>query len=572
MSGSKKFLLVLLSILLIISSLSITYGQLERSLTVLVQDPLGTPLEGLEVHLVKDGEVRKFVTNSTGFAEFRHLVPGEYHLQVKLDNLTVAEGVAKIPEERQANLTALLSTVKFQLSNLDGEPVGGLKLVMRNAAYTDTAESNQKGVVRIERIPYSSLKDVGSYSVEIKMKDLTVYKGSLEVDEPRISQNITLPLLNLKLTVVNLEGEPIPRLSIKLSSEGYSTEIKSGNGTAVFKNLPSSELNEVGPYRINVSMRTEGGDMPIFVEERTLESSQSISLIADLTKVSVKVVDREGEPVKGVKVLLSNQLLANFSSRETDENGVAVFENIPLSKNRVSAGVYSIKAIRAGQLVGETSREITEVNEVVELVVERGEVRLRFLDYRGSPLAGCHAVLIDELSGEKYNASTNNDGEALFRVFYGPYDLRVYKNNKLIYSSMVQLTEKVTEFRLEEVNFPLVIRVVDALGSPVNSAYIKLSAGNETLLEKELDGNPVTLNILYPLELRCDIYSKGGQLIHRELIYANKPLKQVVSLRDYICLNGLIRLELIASGIALALIALSLLFSLTLLRRARRKG
>ena len=43
-------------------------------------------------------------------------------------------------------------------------------------------------------------------------------------------------------------------------------------------------------------------------------------------------------------------------------------------------------------------------------------------------------------------------------------------------------------------------------------------------------------------------------------------------LEDYVCFNGLIKLELVAITIALALVILSFTFSIFLLRKARRKG
>ncbi|MCD6312800.1 MAG: hypothetical protein J7L79_03180 [Thaumarchaeota archaeon] len=70
MSGSRRLLPVLLAAFLLLSCLSMAYGQAEGSLVVLVKDPLGNPIEGLEVHLIKGEEVRKFVTNSTGSLSF----------------------------------------------------------------------------------------------------------------------------------------------------------------------------------------------------------------------------------------------------------------------------------------------------------------------------------------------------------------------------------------------------------------------------------------------------------------------------------------------------------------------
>ncbi|MCD6312652.1 MAG: carboxypeptidase regulatory-like domain-containing protein, partial [Thaumarchaeota archaeon] len=371
---------------------------------------------------------------------------------------------------------------------------------------------------------------------------------------------------------VNLEGEPVPNLKVKLSSEGYSAESEASNGTALFKNLPSSSLEGVGAYEINVSMRTAGGYMPIYSEERAFESSQSLSLIADLAKLSIRVVDREDNPVRGVRVLLSNELIGNFTLGATDKNGIAAFNNVLLSKGKVSAGAYSAMVFRAGKLIGEKRFEVMKAEETVKLVVERGEVRMRILDYRGSPLSGYQITLVDQLSGEKYNAMTDERGEAVFRIFYGPYDLEVYKDGRLIHSSQVRLSEESAELKLKEVNFPITIQVIDVLGAPISSAHIKLYAGDELLLEKTLNGEPITLNLPQPAELRCDIYSDAGQLIHRESIYADEPSNHVIELKDYIYLNGLIRLEPIASGIALTLFAASLLFSAILIRRVRGKG
>ena len=572
MSGSRRLLPALLAAFLLLSCFSMAYGQAEGSLTVFVQDALGSPIGGLEVHLIKGEEVRKFVTNSTGYAEFRHLSPGEYVLRAKLDNVTVAEKLVKVPEEREVSLTALLATVKLKLVNLDGEPVGGLELVMESASYKVSARSNERGAIWLERIPYSGLEGVGAYSMKVEMKGILVYERSLEVDEPMISENITLPLLSLRLTIVNLEGEPVPQLKVKLSSEGYSAESEAANGTTLFKNLPSSSLEGVGAYEINVSMRTAGGYMPIYSEKRALESSQSLSLIADLAKLSVKVIDREGGPVRGVRVLLSNELMENFTLGATDKNGVAIFENVPLSRGRVSVGAYSAMVFRAGKLIGEEKFEVTKVEETVKLVVERGEVKLKILDYSGNPLASYHIILVDQLSGEKYNATTDDGGEAVFKIFYGPYDLEVYKDGKLIHSSQVRLNERSVELRLKEVNFPITIQVIDSLGTPISSAHIKLYVGSELLLEKDLNGEPITLSLPQPAELRCDIYSDAGQLIHRESIYASEPSSHVIELKDYVYLNGLVRLEPIASGIVLTLFAASLLFSVILLRRVRRKG
>ncbi|MEM2187832.1 MAG: hypothetical protein QXG35_00730 [Nitrososphaerota archaeon] len=571
MIGQKSLLAALMMALILLSSLAAVSCQ-EASLMVFVHDPLGKPLDGIEVRLIKGGEARRFLTNSTGYAEFRHLEPGEYTLQVVTENVIVGEKIVRIPDDWMVDVEARLAEVELRLRNLDDEPVKGLVAELRAGGYSRSAESDDKGLIRIARIPYSDLKDVGAYSLVISMGRLTLYNTSLNIVEPVIRVNATLPLVSLRLRVVNLEGEPVPRITIRLSSEGYSAESRSESGITSFSNLPSSEVRGVGAYRINVSMRVGGGDMPIYFEDRMITRSANISLIADLARLTVRVVDEDGEPIRGVSVSLSNSLMANFTSGATNENGEVTFENILLSRGRVGAGAYVVQAMRAGRIIGELRAEFEKPGAMLEIVARRGELRIKLVDYHGKPLAGYMVRLIDEVGGEMINATTNALGEAAFKLFYGAYTMEVYRDGSLIRSSLIQLAGESLEVKLDEVNFPLSIRVVDSVGRPIGSGRIELSSGDEILFRGELRGEPISLDLPYPLNLRCDIYGDDGRLLHREMLRAYGPGELVVELRSYVFIGGLMSLESIAAAIMLALIAACALFSIALIVKARRKG
>jgi hypothetical protein len=567
---SRSHLAALIAILMLFSSLMAAYCQ-EISLTVHVHDPLRKSLDGIEVRLIRGVEVRRFVTNSTGYAEFKYLEPGEYRLEVVVGNVTVGERAVRIPDDRLVDVEARVGEIELRFLNLDGEPVKGLRVELRAGGYAHSTESDDKGMVRVARIPYSDLKGVGAYSLVINMGKLVIYEGSLEVSEPRVSKNMTLPLASMRLTVVNLEGEPVPKITVKLSSGGYSTEGRSDSGTLAFKNLPLSEVSGVGIYKINVSMRVGRGDMPIHYEERSIDGSANISLIADLARLRVRVIDEDGEPVKGVVVSLSNRLMANFTSSQTDKNGEVVFENVPLSRGMVSAGAYVIQAIRAGRIIGELRTEFEKPGTILDVVVMRGEQRLKLLDYHGRPLAGYLVRLVDEIGGESLNASTNDLGEAVFKIFHGPYIMEVYSNGRRIRSSSIQLAGGFLEIKLNEVNFPLSIKVVDVMGRPISSGHMEVSAEGRTLISKELSGEPVNLDLPYPVELRCDIYSDDGRLLHRELLHVYGPRELVVELRGYIFLGGIMELEAVAAAVVLAIVAACALFSAALIIRAKKR-
>jgi len=548
-------------------------AQAEYSLAVRVVDPSGNPLKNVEVYLIKGEEVRKFLTNSTGYAEFKHLEEGEYVAEVRFDNITLARKTVKVPEEREVELTALLSTLRLRFVNLDENPVKNLIVTLKSSSYSTSGKTDENGTVVFEKVPYSALEGVGEYRLKVLLGKVKLLEESLEVDQPTIFKQITLPLISLKLTIVNLEGKPVPKVSVKLVSGNFSASRSAENGTAFFENIPSSEVEGMGPYSINASIVLGKKKVTIIHEVRQLTSSQSFSLIADLAEFKVRVVDEEGEPLSGIEVVLSNQLAKDFTSAKTDVTGVAKFENIPLSIGAAKAGIYEIKALRAGNLIGKISYELTRSGEIAEIRAARNEVRIKLVDFNDEPLAGYNVTLIDDLTNQEVKAFTNEVGEAILKLFYGPYELRVSKGGRQVYSKLIQVGESEITLKLNDVNFPLILSVQDAFGKAVKSAKAKISAGDQVVFDGQLDGEPLMLKLPYPTEVRCDVYDSTGRLIHRVVIYADGPTTQVIRLADYIEIAGLMPLEALALAVALP-ITLILMASgvLLLYRRTRAKG
>ena len=572
----NKLLIASLIISILVLNIALLPGveaQANFSLSVRAVDPLGKPLKGIEVYLLKGAEVRKFLTNATGYAEFKHLEEGEYVAEVRLNNVTLARKTVKVPDEREVTLTALLSTVKFRFVNVDNKPVKDLRIVFESSGYANLGKTDANGTITFDKVPYSTLEGVGVYRLRVSLGRVKVFEKSLEVDQPSIFEQINLPLISLKLTIVNLEGEPIPKVQVKLTSGNFSATKSAENGTALFENLPSSEIEGVGVYSINATINLGKQRVTIIHEKRELTSTQSLSLIADLAELKVKVIDDEGKPLRGITVMLSNKLAKDFASAETDSKGIAEFENIPLSIGAVKAGTYEIKALRAGSIIGEVEYDLTRSGEIAEIRATRNEVRIKLTDFNNEPLVGYEVSIIDDLTQEEFKTSTNEAGEAVFKLFYGPYELRILKNGKQIYSKFIQVKEDRIELKLEDINFPLMLSIQDAFGRPVKSAKARITAGEQVLFEGELNGELLLLKLPHPTEIHCDIFDLDGRLIHREVFYADKPSTQDIRLSDYVELGGLIPLETLALAAALSIILILLASGILLLyRRIRAKG
>ena len=432
--ASRKLITILLVTLAAL--IPITCAEQGREPAVIrVVDPFGEPMKGVEVLLTRDGESFRFLTNSTGHATFTKLTPGIYNVSVIFKNVSVYSGELDYPSQRVLEAAALLSRINLTLLNLDGKPVKGVVVTLSSSTkkFNMTTSSNADGVASFKYVPYSSLPDIGEYSLRVFKGSVTYFEGRLNISESSIQRNLTLPLITLKVTTTNLEGEPVPKTTITLSARRFKESKRAVNGSATFENIPSSKLEDVGKYRFNITLWTKAGEIPIHFEERELLSSKQLDIPMDLAKLYVKVLDEEGVPVKGLRVWLSNKLAENFTSAVTDSKGVAKFNNVPLSGGKTKAGKYVVRVFKAGRVVGEGVVEVSKLRQELKIMVTRIMVKLGLTDYEDKPLSGYLISLIDRETGERFNATTGMDGSASIKLFFGDYQVEV--SSCLLYTS-----------------------------------------------------------------------------------------------------------------------------------------
>lgn len=550
------------AILLALSLMALVAGgvsaQIQPQVVIKVSDPLGDPVANAEVLLIRGSERFRFLTNSTGHAIFFNVPEGVFEVSVRIGGVRVAEGTLSFPETRYLELTAKIARVNFTLLNMAGDPVKGASLTLLSAtgAYNSSSTSDESGNIALKPVPYSSLEEIGGYVLEVRWGELKVLERELEVSEPLLALNLTLPLLNLNVTVTDLEGEAVDRARVTLSTGDLRFSESVSRGVASFENIPSSELEGVGEYFLNVSLRTKAGDMLVHSERRVLARPQELYVVAELAKLEVRVLDEDGEPVKGVYVQLSNELLANFTRVLVNINGTAYFRNVPTSGGSVPAGDYRVEVIRRDKVIGVAAGQVEKSREVLEVRVSRATVNLRLRDYEGSPLPGYKVVLRDEEAGEEYEAVTGADGSASLKLFLGPYYMEVLKDGRVMYRGMVDVEGAVVEVEVASANFPYTLEFRDSFGAPLRAALLKLYLDGELLYEGVAEGLPITLKLPWPGKLQVDIYSPEGELIHRSTFWAERPGRATVRLSSYALLGGgLVALEDIGFSASLVAVA-----------------
>ena len=565
-------LTTLIVILLILTSASLIEGQ--KQAIVKVVDPLGNPIDGVDVILEREGERFRFQTNSTGYAIFLNLPEGVYDVKVMIGDVAVAEGTLNYPSQDFLELTAQIATLNLTVLNMDNEPVQGVRVIVENrdGRVNSSVVTEKGGKAVLLRIPYSSIQEIGAYKIRFVRNDVELLAKEINISEPEIRLNVTLPLIRVNMTVTNLEGEPVKGVRITLKSGNLTFSEAAPDGVAEFVNIPSSNVPDVGEYLLNITMRTRAGDIPIHVEKRMLTESQHLDVLTELGRLQVRVVDEDGKPVIRVLIQLSNDLVSNFTLTTTDINGTAVFRNIPLSTGKASAGEYLIQAIRQGVLIGELRTFVDSPNVNVELRVKRAQTRIILRDFEGGVMDGYDVILRDEATGESFEATTGKDGSIRLRLFFGTYSIEVKKNDRTVFDGVLAVRSNEEELKVDSVNFPYRVELKDSFGASLRGIILRVNL-DDILLHEAPYQEPVVMRVPYPGRLRVEVL-RDGDILHRETLLVDGPGGQAIRLQSYIVLgDSIIALEdlgfAIALAASLAIIGLSAFYLRRGLRRRR---
>ncbi|MCS7126564.1 MAG: carboxypeptidase-like regulatory domain-containing protein [Aigarchaeota archaeon] len=543
------------------------------NLVVKIVDPLGNPLEKIEVLLAKDSESYRFVTNSTGYAVFSGLSKGSYSLKARIDKVIVAEAVVNFPTVSEIVVTANISELKIKLIDLDKKPVPSakLKLVSSTGLAEYDVTSNEEGEAVITKIPYSTLKDIKGYNLKIMVEDYTIFSTSnLVVNEPKSLLEYTLPLLNLNLTMLNMEGEQVSRATIKLKAENYSRSVRVDRGFVSIKQIPSSDLEWVRTYTINVTYTVGGVEYTVYSAKRTLTTSQSLDLILELAKLEVLVLGDEDKPLRDVFIYLSNKRSQNFTQHETDEDGRTIFTNIPISSGTSQAGEYIVQLYKLNKKIGERRVEIISAKTTITFNIAKSPIQLYLRDYNKEPVTGYEVILTDIDSGEKYSGTTEHDGRLDLKMFPGRYDIQIAKNGKVIYKNVIDIVDSPLILDIEEINFPFKIQIIDTFANPIKNLDVLIRLGGEEVYSGTVE-QLLTLTIPYSGYITIDIRS-SGTLLWRETILADGPAEKTVRLDGYVDFLGLLLpIENVALMISVVASSIMIFIGLLIIYKRFRK-
>ncbi|MCS6769409.1 MAG: hypothetical protein NZ570_03125, partial [Candidatus Caldarchaeum sp.] len=496
----------LAAMLLLLILLNPVYSQeTGQTLTVFLVNPDGTPRAGAVVVVERPGFRETSSTNASGYAVFRQITQGSYELVVFIANVELMRMQLSFPETRFITLEAPISALAVKVVDLAGRAVENVFVSLNSptGVVSVSQRTNSTGHAVFSDVPHSTVSRVGgAYSLRVLKDGVVVGRGSVEVRGARVLQEVKAGLVNVNFTVAYPDGQKADELSgeLILRAANYNRTITVSRGLASIKNLPAS--SEVGGYNASVYMKLGTRNVAVHTSLLTLDSDSSLFLPADIGSLTVKILDPDGKPVKGVGMLVGTRGFGNFTRGVSGDDGAINVGILPFSSK---TGEYIISLFRGRTriLVEPFSLDVPMAVNEISLMFQR--LSINVVDYEEKPLSGAEVVITDQQTGRTANASTVN-GASVLNVFAGSNDVLIIYKQKQVYKRSVEIAGESLKIKLANVNFPVNIRVLDAFGSLVEGLRVVVKVDDSTAVDDIIRGRPVTIVLETPSMVTVELF------------------------------------------------------------------
>jgi hypothetical protein len=553
----KKLALFVVITVLVAYLMPTIYAQ--QDLYVHVVDADGKPRGNVEVRVVREGFSRIFITNSTGHAVFKDLASGTYTVEAVIRDVVVAQKVVEFPREQYVELVLGVSPLEVIVLDTKEKPVQGITVKIKDsgAHVSLSGKTDEFGSIYFSDIPYSSLSGIGNYTAEAFVDSIAVAKSEFSVPEKTLVK-LSAKLVNLNVTVTNMEGKKVSQVNVTIRSGNFSRSLTGPEGFVSFQNIPSSELVPTRSYTIEVTRTVLTKPITIYRENRSVIHDVALDVVASLGTLKLRVVDDEGKPVRGVNVKISHGLLANFTVLETDADGTITLYNAPFSTPPSNVGDYTLMIFRGNSYMGKLVTKVTSALVEETFVMKLSRTVLTVTDYEGVPLAGVVLKARDITSGIEYEKTTENDGRVELKILPGPYEVTFNYMGKSVYSSVMNLGEGAINIRLNSVNYPVTVTVVDSLGTPIGGLTLQANFDGKRVYDGVIDKKGIRLSAPYPGELAISVFM-DGKLLQKRIIQLTGPEELRIRIGDKLSIGGsLVDVALIVQVITLVSFVASL--------------
>jgi hypothetical protein len=557
--------LVLLSLINVQTAIAQT-----SDLQLKVVDYNGNPVGNVEVLLTNSTLRRAFRTTSAGIATFRGLSPGEYNVQVTIDNVPVVNETVRVPHEGERVVRLAVAELKARVLDAEGAGVKGVTVQVRSSTgkVTRSATSSEDGTVSFSNLPLSTLRDVGTYTVTVKVMNATVLETVADHAPLNRTLDLVAPLVKLRFEMVDLQGERVSEVELRLSAKGvlFSSTAK---GEVLLTGVPTSQV--VGLYNLTVVKNYGGTRVTVLTDSLKVLEPSNRTLVLNVADADLRVLADGSDPVRGATVEVRSSTGSRLARGTTDDSGRVTFQDLPLS---TLAGVGDLEfrvVLRGKSLLNKTVHMTGPVSDL-RLELPRREVSIKLLKPDGSPLPEAVVELTEPGTGRTISVTSGDDGTVRFAA------LPLKSQVKLVYKGLTVQVEEIdfssppSTLQVKGVSIPITITYKDWTGSLLRGIQVRAWQDNEPLPVQVEDG---MVSFVVPVRGVVIVEALlAGQVIERREMRVDEPAALTVYVRGFRVGEGIISPEAVgtagAVAVAAALASLGVLVYIRTVKAARR--
>jgi LysM repeat protein len=432
-----------------------------------------------------------------------------------------------------------------------------------SAVYSETVAASSEGVVSSSyTVPSDAL--ISNYNITI----------TPETTEKLIrdSQIFSVPGYSITVNTLNLAGEPVGQIVVEALDEATDTVY---NGTSLYDGTASLKL-ETG----NHVLTAYWNDVAVGEMNVTITGADSFDLTCRLTNLKITVKNEQGNLIPFVSLDITYQYVTTKSgtsktgsaSGETDLSGTFVLNSVlPGISYTVNASLYGVVFNTDNKTVSNVP--VQPLSEVV-IICPTMTLTLKIVDYNMEAIPNARIELVEISSGLFHGVVTDAAGTVTVDVTFGKYRLRVYKDEILLNSTVIEVfSDSQREVRCSLYNIQVSVMVVDYFNQPIPNMNVVFNGPGAEARSSTTQANGVTtFGGVIGGDIQIIAYPEGAESSYEAVsLSIEEPTTVEIQLAKYILIGPFLIESSALATLIVVVVAVLLFVSIEVIMRRRAK-
>jgi hypothetical protein len=428
-----------------------------------------------------------------------------------------------------------------------------------NEVYSETVTASSEGVVSSSwTVPSDAL--IADYNITIT-GDIT--------DKPvPDSQLFSVPGYSITINTLNLAGEVVPNIIVEALDEATDTVY---DGTSDNNGGASLKL-EKGNHIVTAFWNgVDVGEMNV-----SITGASSFDLTCELTNIKVTVKNENGNLIPFVSLDITYQYVTTkegtsktgSASGETDLSGSFILNSVlPGISYVVDASLYDVVFNSENKTVSNVPAQPTYE---VTIICPSRTLTLTIVDYNLDAIPNARIEMVEVTSGLFQGAVADGSGTVTVDVTFGKYRVRVYKDEILLNSTVVEVvSDAQREIRCSLYNIQVSVLVVDYFNQPIPNMNVVLHGSGVDERSSTTQGNgEATFSGVIGGDMQVIAYPGGAENSYESVsLRVEEPKTISIRMAKYILLGPLLVESSALATFIVILLAVLLFVSIEVYRR-----